>query len=72
MTFVDTNVFVYCVDVREQSKRAIAWAIVESAIKNPAFRISVQVLNEFSNIAFKKFSMDAAEIKEYLEATGEE
>ena len=67
MTFIDTNVFVYYVDVRDQTKRLAAKLIIEAAIKNPNYLISLQVLNEFANVALKKLAMDETDVQTYLE-----
>jgi len=68
MTFLDTNVFVYFVDGRACKKQAIARKLIENALSSSRYAISVQVLNEFANVAMKKFQMDEGEVVEYIEA----
>lgn len=55
MTFLDTNILVYSVDPRDKDKQSVASTIVESAIGSSEFRISAQVLFEFSNVCLRKF-----------------
>ena len=55
MVFLDTNVLVYAIDLRDARKQSIAAAIVERAIApDSAFVISVQTLSEFANVALAK------------------
>lgn len=54
MTFLDTNVLVYVLDVRDARKRRTALSIVADANSSPDFVISAQVLNEFANVAMRK------------------
>ena len=68
MTFLDTNVFVYFVDGRACGKRAVARALIEKALGSLRYAISVQVLNEFANVAMKKLQMEEGEVVEYIEA----
>ena len=68
MTFLDTNVLVYFVDGRACEKRAVARALIAKALGSSRYAISVQVLNEFANVAMKKFQMDEGEVAEYIEA----
>ena len=58
MTFLDTNVLVYAVDMRDAAKQKIAKSIVMSARDSAEYVISAQVLNEFSNVSMKKPFMD--------------
>lgn len=68
MTFLDTNALVYFVDGRACEKRAVASALIAKALGSSRYAISVQVLNEFANVAMKKFQMDEGEVAEYIEA----
>ena len=54
MTFLDTNVLVYSADIADKTKQELAYSIVLSAVDNPSYVISAQVLNEFSNVALSK------------------
>ena len=39
MTFIDSNIFVYSVDVRDPRKQSIAKSIIMDALKNESFII---------------------------------
>ncbi len=67
MTFLDTNVLVYAVDVRDARKRQIAKAIIMSARNSQEYVISSQVLNEFSNVAIGKLKKTQQETKGFVE-----
>ncbi len=67
MTFLDTNVLVYAVDVRDARKQQIAKAIVMSARNSQEYVISSQVLNEFSNVAIGKLKKTQQETKGFVE-----
>jgi predicted nucleic acid-binding protein len=59
--FFDTNVLLYLVSSdTEKADR------VEELLTQPSV-ISVQVLNEFTNVASRKFAMPLAEVREALE-----
>ncbi len=59
--FFDTNVLLYLVSAdAEKADR------VEELLTQPSI-ISVQVLNEFTNVASRKFAMPLTEIREALE-----
>lgn len=66
MTFIDTNIFVYSVDVRDLRKQHVAKSIVMGALKSENFVISAQVLNEFSNVALCKLGKRQDEVKIFL------
>ena len=66
MTFIDTNVFVYFVDRRDARKQSIARPILWTAKNSGAHMISVQVLNEFANVALKKLNLDENDVKTYV------
>jgi predicted nucleic acid-binding protein len=55
--FIDSNVIIYSFD-KEEKKKNISIALLKA---NPI--ISIQVLNEISNILNKKFNMNIKEIK---------
>ena len=52
--FLDTNVLIYCYSVDEVSKQDIALRLIDKNSENSL--ISTQVINELSNILFKKFN----------------
>ncbi len=66
MKFIDTNIFVYFVDRRDLRKQSIARDLIASALDNPQYSITLQVLNEFANVALLKLSMDEDEVREYI------
>jgi predicted nucleic acid-binding protein len=60
--FFDSNVLLYLVSAdTEKADR------VEELLTQPSI-ISVQVLNEFTNVASRKFAMPLAEVREALES----
>jgi predicted nucleic acid-binding protein len=60
-SFFDSNVLLYLVSAdSEKADR------VEALLTQPSV-ISVQVLNEFTNVASRKFAMPLAEVREALE-----
>ena len=67
MTFLDSNVFVYFADPRDARKQRIARSILWTAKNSGKHLISVQVLNEFSNVALKKLSMDENDVRAYID-----
>jgi len=67
--FLDTNIFIYTFDQRSTSKQKRATDLVESALAGHRGVISYQVVQEFLNIATRKFSpsMPLEEARIYLE-----
>ena len=58
MTFVDSNVFVYAIDKNATAKQKKARRIVADAFAVRAtYRISSQVLAEFSSVCIRKLGM---------------
>ena len=58
MTFVDSNVFVYALERNATSKQKKARRIVADAFAaRAAYRISSQVLAEFSSVALRKLGI---------------
>lgn len=53
--FLDTNIFIYSFDSKQIKKANIAKELIKSAIQSGDGYISYQVINEFSNVALKKF-----------------
>jgi predicted nucleic acid-binding protein len=68
--FLDTNVFVYCFDRSDRRKQERADRLVSEAVADQLGVISTQVVQEFSNVALRKFRtpMTPAECRIYLEA----
>ena len=54
--FIDTNIFVYSFDNREPDKQEISRRIIRNALKDHYGCISSQVIQEFLNVALKKFA----------------
>ena len=68
MVFLDTNVLVYAIDLRDTRKQSIAAAIVERAIvRDSEFVISVQTLSEFANVALAKLKKPIDEVRAFVE-----
>ncbi len=58
MTFVDSNVFIYAVDKAVSAKQKKARGIVADVFADgSAYRVSSQVLAEFSSVAIRKLGM---------------
>ncbi len=56
MVFLDTNIFVYAFLASEPRKRAKAVELIESCLGSGSGSISYQVVQEFANVARKKFA----------------
>src|SRR6267143_2074525 len=69
--FLDTNVFVYALSKSVPSKQVIASGLVKEAIESGKGIISFQVVQEFFNVAFRRFAppMTPAEAEQYLSVT---
>jgi len=63
--FVDTNVLLYLLS-NDLEKKSIAKEILKSN-----YHISIQVLNEFSNVSLKKFQLSLGDTKENIEKISE-
>ncbi len=55
--FIDTNVFVYCYDEGQPAKKERALALISDALQNGNGMISWQVIQEFLNVATRKFAV---------------
>lgn len=66
--FLDTNIFVYSFDEQEPHKRERALELIRQALLSGDGIISTQVVQEFLNVATRKFAvpMTADEAREYL------
>ncbi len=53
--FLDTNIFVYSIDSRNPSKREKASGLIEKALSEGSGFISCQVVQEFLNVALRRF-----------------
>ena len=66
--FLDTNLFVYCFDPREPAKQDRSQAIIAEALQTGNGIISTQVVQEFLNVALRKFAipMKTSDAEKYL------
>ena len=66
--FLDTNIFVYTLESRSPSKRVLAQDLVSGALDTRRGVISYQVVQEFLNVATRKFAkpMKVPEAELYL------
>jgi len=61
--FLDTNIIIYLYSDDEDDKRNIAYKFVN----NTNCVTSIQVMNEVSNVWFKKYALEKSEIVKYLD-----
>jgi predicted nucleic acid-binding protein len=68
--FLDTNIFVYSFDHQAPEKRQTARLLIQTALSTQRGIISTQVVQEFLNVALRRFArpMAASEAREYLRA----
>lgn len=66
--FLDTNIFVYSFDDTDLKKARRASELVQSGVATRKGVVSYQVVQEFFNVAFRKFSqpMSTAEAEQYM------
>jgi len=66
--FLDTNIFVYSFDQSAPAKAGRAAQLIREALTTQKGVISYQVVQEFFNVALKRFSqpMQAADAAQYL------
>ena len=66
--FIDTNIFVYSFDNRQPEKWERSMELIQEALLSGKGIISMQVIQEFLNVATQKFAipMRIEEAKEYL------
>jgi len=55
--FLDTNIFVYCFDETQPQKKVRSLALIADALQTGDGIISTQVMQEFLNVATRKFSV---------------
>src|SRR5580704_17254490 len=69
--FLDTNIFVYSFDVSSPKKSAQAEKLIRTAIQTHGGMVSYQVVQEFFNVALRRFSkpMSSADAEQYLSTT---
>ena len=68
--FLDTNIFVYAFLASEPRKRAKAVELIEACLGSGRGCISYQVVQEFANVARKKFAtrLSADDCKAFIDA----
>ncbi len=66
--FLDTNLFVYSFDSESPDKQKRAQSIIQHALDTKLGCISTQVIQEFANVALKKFSkpMKVSDLNVYV------
>ena len=66
--FLDTNIFAYMFDARDAQKAEKARRLIKQAVSTRKGVVSQQVVQEFFNLAFRKFqpAMTLAEAEDYL------
>jgi predicted nucleic acid-binding protein len=62
--FIDSNIFLYTFDSRDERKQKISKEITLS----PNSIISIQVINEVSNNLIKKFKFDNSMVKRFIKS----
>jgi len=69
--FLDTNVFIYSFDPAAVEKARVAEGLIDRAIERGKGIVSYQVVQEFFNIALRRFvqPMSPAEAEQYLALT---
>lgn len=67
--FLDTNVFVYQLDITDKRKHKVAEALVRDALARETACISYQVVQECLNTVLRKaaVAMDAEQARQYLD-----
>ncbi len=66
--FLDTNVFVYSFDTSAPAKQQTARQLIQAALRTQRGVISTQVVQEFLNLALRKFRkpMTVSDARDYL------
>lgn len=69
--FLDTNIFVYSLDVTVPEKAQRATALIRDGLESGSGIVSYQVVQEFFSVAFRRFAkpMSAFAAEEYLNTT---
>src|ERR1700724_122446 len=69
--FLDTNIFVYSFDASSPKKAAQARKLIRNAIETGGGIVSYQVVQEFFNVALRRFSkpMSSMDAEQYLSTT---
>jgi len=69
--FLDTNIFVYSFDASSPKKAGKSTKLIRSAIETRGGIVSYQVVQEFFNVALRRFAkpMSSADAEQYLSTT---
>ena len=69
--FLDTNIFIYSFETSSPKKSAQATKLIRTAIETRGGIVSYQVVQEFFNVALRRFSkpMSALDAEQYLSTT---
>jgi predicted nucleic acid-binding protein len=69
--FLDTNIFVYSFDTSSPKKAVQSTKLIRSAIETRGGIVSYQVVQEFFNVALRRFAkpMSSADAEQYLSTT---
>ena len=69
--FLDTNIFVYTFDSGSPEKAAQSTKLIKSAIETRGGIVSYQVVQEFFNVALRRFAkpISSADAEQYLSTT---
>jgi len=69
--FLDTNIFVYSFDASSPKKAAKSTKLIRSAIETRGGIVSYQVVQEFFNVALRRFAkpLSSADAEQYLLTT---
>ena len=65
--FIDTNIFVYSFDHSAHEKRKKSIALIRQALDSNKGCISTQVMQEFLNVATRKFYFPPDKLRTYLD-----
>jgi predicted nucleic acid-binding protein len=69
--FIDSNIFLYLIDPEMTSKRPVAAELMRGLYMAGQAVISTQVLQEFYNVATKKFGLPRAEVADTAQLYGQ-
>ncbi|MBN1351057.1 PIN domain-containing protein [candidate division KSB1 bacterium] len=71
--FIDTNIFIHSFDSSNPTKREIAKKLIRAALSDYQGCISYQVIQEFLDVAFKKFEtpLTGKDCQQYIESVPE-
>src|SRR5579871_3615677 len=67
--FLDTNVLVYALDPRDRRKQRLARAVIRQGLETRNVSISYQVIQEFLNLATRRFekALAPADVRTFLD-----